>query len=74
MAAILLAIAGATVFLARLFQIELCRVNGANINTPCVTGRKKRAFGYSEERLQLMLEGKDNETLRETLFRFLIHA
>ena len=70
MAAILLAIAGATVFLARLFQIELCSVNGADVNTPCVTRRKKRAFGYYEERLQLMLEGKHTETLLGTLFCF----
>ena len=42
LAAILGAIAGATVFLARTFQIELCRVNGANIRTPCVVGRRRR--------------------------------
>ena len=65
MAALLLSIAGATTFLSRIFQIELCRVNNVNVNTPCVVGRKKRAFGYYEERLQLMLEGKHHETLLE---------
>ena len=59
--AILLSIAGASIFLARTFQIELCNVNGADVNTPCVTGRKKRALGYYEEQLQLVLEGKHHE-------------
>ena len=57
-AAIVLSIAGAAVFLSRVFQIELCNVNGNNVNTPCNNGRKKRAFGYYEEQLQLMIEGK----------------
>ena len=42
LAALLLAVAGATTFLARTFQIELCRVNGANVNTPCVVGRRRK--------------------------------
>ena len=62
--AILLSIAGASIFLARTFQIELCNVNGADVNTPCVTGRKKRALGYYEEQLQLVLEGKHHEKVR----------
>ena len=57
-AAIILSIAGAAVFLSRVFQIELCNVNGNDVNTPCNNRRKKRAFGYYEEQLQLMIEGK----------------
>ena len=68
LAAILGAVAGATVFLARTFQIELCRVNNVNVNTPCVVGRrrKKRSFGHSEERFLLMLKGKLHEVRLET--------
>ena len=42
MAALLLSIAGATTFLSRIFQIELCRVNNVNVNTPCVVGRRRK--------------------------------
>ena len=42
LAAILGAVAGATIFLARTFQIELCRVNNVNVNTPCVVGRRRK--------------------------------
>ena len=42
LAALLGAVAGATTFLARTFQIELCRVNGANVNTPCNVGRRRK--------------------------------
>ena len=41
-AAILFAIAGAAVLLSRIFIIELCNINGADIRTPCVTGRRRR--------------------------------
>ena len=59
MAALLGAVAGASTFLARTFQIELCRVNGANVNTPCNLGRrrKKRSLGHNKVQLWL-LEGK----------------
>ena len=58
-AAILLAIAGATVLLLRLFTIELCRIMGVVINEPCPNpgGRKKRSIEY------LMLEGKSSAPL-----------
>ena len=42
MAAILFAIAGAAVLLSRIFIIELCNVDGANVREPCVTGRAFR--------------------------------
>ena len=60
LAAILGAVAGATVFLARTFQIELCRVNNVNVNTPCVVGRrrKKRSSGLDNMQLLQILEGK----------------
>lgn len=42
MAAILFAIAGAAVLLSRIFIIELCNVDGADVRDPCVTGRAFR--------------------------------
>ena len=42
MAAILFAIAGAAVLLSRIFIIELCNVDGADVRDPCVTGRALR--------------------------------
>ena len=74
--AILGAIAGATSFLARTFQIELCRVNGANVNTPCNLGRrrKKRAFGHDEVRLWQMLEGKHCEPSFQNTIRQIIRS
>ena len=45
LAAILGAVAGATFFLARTFQIELCNLAGQNNlqpNTPCIVGRRRR--------------------------------
>ena len=58
-AAILLSIAGAAVFLSRVFTIELCNVDGNDVNTPCNNRRKKRALGYYDEQLVLMLKGKN---------------
>ena len=71
LAAILGAVAGATVFLARTFQIELCRVNNVNVNTPCVVGRRRKkrqidvpynAYEWSSTGIyrpvRIMLEGK----------------
>ena len=46
LAAILFAIAGATLFLSRVFQVELCMVNGAAVTTfvaNCRAGRRKRS-------------------------------
>ena len=71
MAALLGAVAGASTFLARTFQIELCRVNGANVNTPCNLGRRRKkreievpynAFDWSSAELygqaRIVIEGK----------------
>ena len=67
LAAILGAIAGATVFLSRTFQIELCNVAGNNVNNPCITGRRRRKREIEAPfwstagfywRVQLAIEGK----------------
>ena len=67
LAAILGAIAGAAVLLGRVFIVELCNVNGANVRNPCVTGRRRRKreievpFWSSAGfywRAQLAIEGK----------------
>ena len=55
--AILFAIGGASVLLARSFQIELCNLAGQGVNNCVGRRRKKRAFGHDEVRFQ-MLEGK----------------
>ena len=73
MAAILLAIAGAAMFLARTFQIELCRVDGADVATPCVVRRRRKKreievpYNVNDRssaglygRIRIMLEGKHN--------------
>ena len=60
-AAILLSIAGATTFLARSFQIELCNLAGQGVNNCVGRRRKKRAFGHDDVRLPPMIEGKHCE-------------
>ena len=62
LAALLGAVAGATVFLARTFQIELCNLAGQGINNCVGRRRRRRALVGHKMRLLQMFEGKLSHT------------